>query len=444
MTGRSPRLEWLPPLLVGASAAVVAEVAMAMLLYGGAGFVRSLTTILATEVMAFAVGLWGAPSDGPDLVDRLRRRWIFCLFAFVVAALFGMAWSVFPQLSDGPLGQGAGLTVLAALPLYAAGGVLGGMAILAGTDPGRRLRLPGASAAVGAAAGFVLTGLLLPRVPLPASLLVGCLVMLSLGGMVYGGVLGARTELTLLARRPGRGPEARVEERRIPIDDVAVRELWEGPFLRRRILLDAEGAEPWDVALVRGLLPEARWADESGDIARDGDRDDIRILAVGGGASGLTREVLRFHSTATIEVLERTASVTELGREYFDTDLTVGRGDRSWVSVGNLDDAIAARDGSYDIVLIDTLALAPVGGLAGLSAMARRRLPALVRDGGVLACGPDGSALEAGPVPEGWSIRRYRRAAAEGLDDASIVVVQRSDGDERMLAPAGFEDASIS
>lgn len=399
---------------------------MAMLLYGGVGFVRSLTTILAAEGLAFAVGLWGAPSDGPDLVDRLRRRWLFCLFAFVAAALFGMAWSVFPQLSKGPFGQGAGLTVLAALPLYAAGAVLGGMTVLAGTDPGRRLRMPGASAVVGAAAGFVLTGILLPRVPLPASLLVGCLVMLSLGGTLYGGVLGARTELRTLARRPGRGPEVRVEERTVPIDDIAVLELWEGAFLRRSRVLDADSPEPWDAALVRALLPAAE--------------SDVRILSVGGGASGVVRDLLRSHPSASVDVVERTAAVVELGREHFDTDLAVGRDGRSSVSVGNLDDAIAACDGGYDLVLVDSGALAPVGGLTGLSRMARRRLPALVRSGGVLACGPDGSELQATGVPEGWELRHFRRVGG-GAD--TVVAVHRYDGEEWTPALGGFEEVPL-
>ncbi|MCP5114567.1 MAG: hypothetical protein GY953_27380, partial [bacterium] len=124
---RSPRLEWLPALLVGASAAVAAEVAISMLLYGGSGFVRSLTTILAVEALALGGGLWSAPLDGRKLIDRLRRRWLLCLVAFLVAAGFGTAWTVFPWVSEGRLGQGAGLAILAGMPLYAVGGVFGGL-----------------------------------------------------------------------------------------------------------------------------------------------------------------------------------------------------------------------------------------------------------------------------------------------------------------------------
>ncbi|MBT8487727.1 MAG: hypothetical protein HKO77_05655 [Gemmatimonadetes bacterium] len=441
MTDRYSRVDWLPPLLVGASAAVAAEVALALLLYGGAGFVRSLTTILAVEGMALAVGLWGAPGEGSDLVDRLRRRWLFCLFAFVAAASFGIAWSIFPRVGDGALGQGVGLTVLAALPLYAAGGVLGGMAVVAGTDPGRRLRLPGASAALGAAAGFVLTGALLPRVPLPASLLLGCLVMLSLGGMLYGGVLAARTELRTLARRPGRGPDVRVEERRLPAEDLATLELWEGPFLRRRMVLDSGVPEAWEVALIRAFLGAG--ADSPSEAG-------FRVLSVGGGASALVGQLLRLHPTATIDVLERTAAVVELGREHFDTGLSVGGHDRCSVTLGNLDDAITARDGGYDLVIIDSDAMAPIGGLMGLSRMARRRLPALVGGGGVLVCGPDGSDLDPSTVPAGWRAARYRRPRSRDVGsvdmarDVALVLVRR--GDESATPPAlpGFKEVPVT
>ena len=449
MTERRSRLDWLPPFLVGASAAVAAEVALAMLLYGGAGFVRSLTTILAIEGMAFAVGLWGAPGEGPELVDRLRRRWLLCLFSFVAAASFGVAWSLLPLLSDGSAGQAAGLTVLAALPLYAAGGVLGGRGAWAGTDRGRRGTMRGAPAGVGAAAGFVLTGVLLPRVPLPASLLVGCLVMLSLGGMVYGAVLAARTELRVLARRPGRGPEVRIEERRLPLEDLATLEMWEGSFLRRRVVLEGEDLGGWDEDLVRALFPAGVEGNGPGE-APDSSHP-FRILSVGGGASGLARCALRTHATVTVDVVERTAATVELGRDHFETGLAVGRHDRTFVSVGNLDDAIAACDGGYDLVVVDSRGLAPVGGLMGLSRMARRRLPALVRGGGVLAVGPDGSDLDPSGLPPGWVATRYRRSQSRGREratplvseDVTLVVVRRDDEAGSRHALAGFKELPV-
>ena len=417
MTRRAPRLEWVPPLLIGVSAAIAAEVSMSMLLYGGPGFVRSLTTVLAVQGLAFAGGLWNRPSGDHDLVDRIRHRWLLCLGAFVAAAVFGTAWSVFPALSDGGLGQGAGLAFLAAFPLYAAGGVLGGMSVLAATDAGERLSAPGAAAAAGAALGFVLTGLALPRVPLPASLIVASVVLLSLGGMIFGVVLVSRTEVRELARRPGRGTEVTVEERRQPVSDLAIRELREGGTVRRWTPLDQPEPTPWDVAVVRDTGAEA-------DAPR-------RVLLVGGGASLAVRAFLEGAPDGTVEVVERTAAVIELGRDHFDTGLSVGRNGRLAVVVGNLDDAIAACDGSYDLVVVDSTALEPIGSVAGLSIMARRRLPALVRPGGVLAWGPDADGLGFPAPGGGWECRRYRRRVRLGDEESveSVALVHRDDGE---------------
>lgn len=194
MAARQHPLDWVPPLLVGASAAIVAEVAMAMLIYTGDGFVRSLTTVLAVEVVALGVGLWSAPAAHPELVDRLRRRWMVCMTAFAAATAFGVAWSLAPDIGGGAVGQAVGLTLLAAVPLFTCGTVLGGMGSVMRSAPPGTMREPGAAAALGAGLGFVLTGLLLPRAPLPASLIVACMILLSAGGLVYGVVLSVFDE----------------------------------------------------------------------------------------------------------------------------------------------------------------------------------------------------------------------------------------------------------
>lgn len=194
MRPRQHPLDWIPPLLVGASAAIVAEVAMGMLIYAAEGFMRSLTTVLAVEVVALGVGLWSAPAPHPELVDRLRRRWMICMMSFMAATAFGVAWSLVPAVGSGPISQAIGLTLLAAAPLFTCGTVLGGMGSVVRTAPHGSMREPGAPAALGAGLGFVLTGFLLPRAPVPASLIVACMVLLSAGGLVYGAVLSALAE----------------------------------------------------------------------------------------------------------------------------------------------------------------------------------------------------------------------------------------------------------
>jgi len=412
---------------------VAAEVALSVLLYGGTGFVRSLTTVLAVEGLAFAGGLWSASVVGPELVARLRRRWLFCLLMYVAAAAFGVAWSLIPELSAGRLGQGAGLALLGGLPLYATGGVLGGMSMLAGTDPGERLAAPGAAAAAGAALGFVLTGFLLPRVPVPASLVAVCLVMLSLGGMIYGVVLAARTRIDVLATRPGRGPEVVAEEVRLAIDQLAIRRLREGDFVRRVDSLEGPGPVPWDVTTLRALGPTQGGADGS-----------WRVLIVGGGASSAPREVLASFPSAELLVVERTAAVVELGREYFGTQLSVGQSGRCNVRVGNLDDAVAASDGGYDAIVVDSSALEPIGGAVGLSRMVRRRLPALLAPGGVLVWGPDASGLVLPDSITGWSLDSYRRTL--GRRDPvqeTLALIRRAADADKVVPIGGFKAVSV-
>jgi hypothetical protein len=399
---------------------------MGLLLYDGPGFVRSLTTILTVEGAAFAAGLWSAPRPGPDLVHRLRRRWLLCLMAYLTAAGFGTVWSLVPALGDARLGQGLGLAILGGLPLYAAGGVIGGIGTSARTDPGGRLRGPGASAATGAALGFVLTGFLLPRAPMPGSLLVLCLVMLSLGGMTFGSVLGARLQIDVLGRRPARGGDVRVEDRRLPVDGLRSRFLLEGPHVRRETEFGKDGETPWDVAVVRALMPEA----EAG----------WRVLLLGGGASVAPRTILREHPTGVADVIERTGAVIELGREFFDTDLAIARGERLRVEVGHFDDRLEGVTPGYDLVLIDTAALAPVGGVNGLSRRSRTRLKQLVAPGGVVTWGPLPSEPGLPEVPDGWTLARYRSNGGRLTEEH--ILMTRPGPDDRDVVVAGFEAES--
>ena len=424
MTSRPPRLEWAPPLFVGAAAAIAAEVALSLLLYGGPGLVRSLTTVLGVEGFAFAVGLWSAPAPGRDLVERVRHRWILGLIAFLVAATYGSAWPFLPVLAEGRLGQALGLVVMGAFPLYAAGTVLGGITSAAVTDEGGRLSAPATAAAVGAAFGFVLTGFLLPRVPMPGTMLVGCLVLLSAAGMIYGSVLGARTEIVVKARRPSRGGEIRVQERHLDAENVAQVELFEGAFRRRvKGLGDGGSATPWDVLVVRSLMPppETPW----------------RVFHVGGGASSAPRTVTREHSLADVDVAERIAAVIELGQEYFDTGLVVGSQDRQVVAVGNLDDLIGSVRTTYDLIVVDLDALAPLGGLWGLSRASLWQMLDALSPSGVVALGPHSFD----PPPN--EVKDWHSAKLEVSGDGAVVTLfSRTPLSEEMTAGPNGGSAS--
>ena len=448
MSDRPSRLAWLAPLLVGASAAVVAEVAIGILLYAGPGLMRSLTTVLGVEGAALAIGLWSAPAARPDMVDQLRRRWVMCLVAFLAAALFGTSWSAVEDIGGGRLGQGIGLAVVAAFPLYASGNILGGMAAVASSDPHGRLSGPGAPAALGAGLGFIATGVLLPRAPMPASLLVACLVMLSLGGMAYGSVLGRRLQVHVRAVRPSRGGDVRVEDHRVAATGFAARYLLEGAHVRRALPLAEDGPVPWDTAVIRATMPS----------------EDVpwRVLVVGGGASPAAHAVVREHPSATVDVIERTAAVIELAREHLEMELQaspltdvgvdvamgiphedVAGGDtasaggaerrpsdaglrpRLSVAVGNLEDLLERARGPYDLVLVDTAALAPMGGVGALSRRAREAIARAAAAGGTLVWGP--VAPEPGlPEPvDGWPRRLMHRANGR---DHEVLLVTGADG----------------
>lgn len=394
-------LGWVPAFVVGACLASAAELAVGLLIYSGPGFLRSVTTVLALEAGALAVGLWSAPRPRADLQETLRRRWLLCLGSFLVATLFAAGWTLVHDVGGTALGQGLGLAALAGLPLYASGGLLGG---LAAVDQADELRAPGsigARAALGAVVGFLATGAALTRVLTPSSLMLGCIIMLSAGGLVYTYVQDGRVRTHVKGSHDSPFGEVRVEERVLPVAGPGVRALVEGTVLRAWTPLEGPPFAAWDVAFLRTLLP-----DES---------VPFRVLLVGGGASSAPRSAVRQHPSVTVEVLERSSTVVDLGAALMDTVLSVGTEGRMSVQVGNLEDLAGDLEGLFDLVAVDTASLRPVGGDEALSAHARATLLARVADGGVLVAGPLPTAVTAWPIGEGWSVRAFRRVPAAPL-----------------------------
>jgi hypothetical protein len=341
----------------------------------------------------------------------------------MAAAFFGTSWSVVQDLGGGPVGQGLGLAVLAALPLYASGLVLAGMSAVAADDPLGRLRGPGAAAALGAALGFVLTGALLPRAPIPASLLVGCLVLLSAGGMIYGVVLASRPVVHVRATRHSAGSDVRVEDRMRMSNGDAARYLLEGGHPRRYASLEGGGTAPWDVVVARTLLARREGA--------------ARILCVGGGASALPLAIALEHPDVSVDVLERNPAVIELAREHFGpAPEGVPPVAALRLRVGNLEDLLAETRGPYDLVLVDMTALAPLGGAEGLSRAAREALLAAVAPDGALAAGPAAvdRSLTGGSL--GWQTSELRRPAPVGVDE-EVILLSRPAGAGPWTGPLG-------
>jgi hypothetical protein len=404
VSARRHPLAWAPAFVVGVCLASVAEIAVGLLLYTGPGLVRSITTILGVEAAALSVGLWTAPGPRPDLIDALRRRWMLCLLAFLVATLFAAFWTFLQEVGGTALGQGMGLAFMAGLPLYACGGVLGGMTAANAGQPDPPPGSVGAPAFLGVAAGIVATGIFLPRVPTPASLLLVCLVLLSAGGLVFGFVLDSRLRVLVRARRPTAVGDVWVEDRHLASHDRAARLLLEGRSLRRWMTLGGENGTPWDVAAFRAFAAPP-------DVA-------FEMLLVGGGASSLPRAAVREHPSVRVSVSERSATVLELGREHMETGLSGELGDRLRLGVGNLDDLVQHPGGPYGLIVLDTGAFGVLGGLSGLSGKARDALCARLASGGTMVVGPMPPDPGSWEFPTGWRTATYRRPypdAVEGL-----------------------------
>lgn len=391
---------WLPPFLVGVCTATAAEVAVGLLLYGGPGLMRSLTTILAVEAGALGVGFLTAPGVRPDLLDALRRRWLLTLVAFLVATLFSAFWSVVDLVGGSALGQGLGLGFLAAFPMYAAGSLLGAMSAAVPGESGEGGGSGvGGAAALGAGLGFAATGASLPQVFTPASLLLMCLVLLSAGGLVYGSVLDTRLRIHVRARRSSGLGDVRVEDRHLLSRDHAARLLMEGGHVRRWTTLGEDAPDPWDLEAYR-TFAEAAGGGPS-------------VLLIGGGASSLPRRALWESPGARVDVVERSYPVLELAREHLETGLHADADGRLGIWVGNPEDALGALHGPYRLVLLDTGALAPQGGVPSLSARGRELVMGSVEAGGVVVLGPRPPEAGSWAFPEGWSVRRYRRRHPE-------------------------------
>jgi hypothetical protein len=118
---------------------------------------------------------------------------------------------------------------------------------------------------------------------------------------------------------------------------------------------------------------------------------------------------MRLDGAIRVEVAERSGAVLDLGREHLDTGLHAAADERLVVSVGNVEDIVGRCDGAYSVILLDTAAFGPVGGVASVSASARSQLFRRLEPGGVMALGPLPPDEGAWTFPDGWSSARYRR-----------------------------------
>jgi hypothetical protein len=188
VTGPVAPAAGVPAFLVGAALAVVGEVAVGLLLYGGPGFIPALSVILSVTLLALAVGLRAGSRMGREgSIENAKRRWLPLLVAVSMAAIFSGLWEVFRGFQAGALSQGAGLAFLAALPMYAGGVLLGGFV------PGSGERgWVGPPALAGAGVGVLGAGYFLFPAFSPTVSLLLCLTVLSGAAVLHGRFLDRR------------------------------------------------------------------------------------------------------------------------------------------------------------------------------------------------------------------------------------------------------------
>jgi NAD(P)-dependent dehydrogenase (short-subunit alcohol dehydrogenase family) len=156
VNARPAALSWsgLQLLIVGAATGAAATAGHALLLYTGAGFLRTAGFLVALTLLSLAGGLWAGHSLGGRTSLRARRSWT--LAAFAIAGVFAAVWSVNGPLRDSAIGGALAVLVVLAEPAYTSGALFAVLAPRAGTHT--------ALAFAGTALGVVLAAAwLIPR-----------------------------------------------------------------------------------------------------------------------------------------------------------------------------------------------------------------------------------------------------------------------------------------
>lgn len=432
---------WIPPFLVGASAATAGELTAGLLLYSGGGLLRGLTVVLATELLGLTLGLAASRRLDPGDLGALRRRWLLLLASFGAAAAFSAGWSVGGGFDAARTTQILGLGLLGAFPLFATGTVLGALARTEGEQPHAVSTL----AALGAAAGVLATGLVgVPRLQ-PTSLFLLGVVAVSAAALVHGWIVDRRVVVRSVSGGRGTEPRrtesgVRLEERIHGASGTTARIMTVNGRAADGVTGDGEPLLPWAVGALHHLA--ARHGGEAS-----------RVLVVGPGTGVLLRR-LRESSEADVAAVEPRPDVREL---------RTASGDRAGESSGGLSAETPADERTFDAVLVN-LALLPAedGALPGYgreelaSLAARRSAGGALLLGGVSVADPGRARCSLGAIAdEGWSppylalfgpVRRRGDAAGRLLRDdewsrSGLVVGAESrgalPGEIRGLEPMG-------
>lgn len=176
MTERGSGLAPFASLLVGGVIAVAGMTGGGLLLSQGPGLLRAAVSTLALQCGALAAGSWAAEPSPPETEgDGLRGWWVAALLAMTLAAALS-AWWQLRGLPGVPLAGGVALGVLLGLPQVA----LGGVAMRLGRGSGSPTLL-----LAGAAAGFLLSGLVLLPLLAPPTVYFLCVAALAAAAAMH-------------------------------------------------------------------------------------------------------------------------------------------------------------------------------------------------------------------------------------------------------------------
>ncbi len=381
-----------PAFLLGSALAVGAQVSAGLLLYGGPGFLPALAVILAVTFFSLGAGLAAPspPGGGEALVEEARRRWLFTLLAFTLAAAFSAGWEIFRGFGALGATQAVGLAVLSALPAWTGGRTLAIIAHLARMEGERG---PAFAALCGAATGALLLAWIFFPTLSPTAVILVALLAVSSGALLHGLALdeGVRVEpLPGWEADPGRWEVERWIRPASRKVRVAVRV--DG---RLRVLREGDG---------RPVLAAERAVE--GDPLRWGEGPE-RVLALGLGAAvagaalgrrapPLHLRVVDPHAHRVGELLSALDWAMDLHLDPVDLDprSLLGR------------EAGLLPDGGADWVLVDALALAPTPATARIPPGGLLHLRRALRPGGLLVVLP----LEEGAGAESL-LERFRGVA---------------------------------
>lgn len=469
MTGIRRSLGQLPAFLAGMVAAVTVETSTGLLLYTDNGFLPAMTLILTIEMAALAIGLWGGSLRlGGGVVEQIRRRWLFCLVVFALAAALSAGLDFLGDGTGTVISQGFGLGFLGGLPLFALGSLLGAMGRAGPPRPSsmQSAALPpfGASTVLGVATGFFVAGFVLIPNAAPYSVYLFALVALSGGALLQGWVLDGWPMVEVLERVSGPTGEWRAEGRALGSSRRELKVIVSGARIRGVEDLNGTPGRPWEKAILQGLL--------------DAENRPGSLLYLGGGSGTLARALSGAEIQMAVQTVERSPELVALARSTFvrgDGGVVPARGgvpgdeeasteegpvETGALRIGELLES-TLPDRAYALVVVDCEALPRLGSLPFLGERDWRFLSGVVEAGGTLVLGgidppgaPPSGAMEAfvSRATDRFERVVLYRALAGAIDqnllpemgtDQFVLVCSSSNEPTWPFIPDGFETSPV-